>query len=80
MFFSEQGVRNIVLEGSLDTLFCPLGMSGSMIVPLGPGRGPCRKIYSEQTRSGQIFSLCSKKQNGVSSEVKAKPSSFFFDL
>lgn len=58
--FSEHGVRNVFLVGCLDMLLCLLGMSGSTIVPLGPGRGPCKKIYSEQTQRGQIFSLCFK--------------------
>lgn len=68
MFFSECGVRNTVLVGSLDMLLCPLGTSGSRIIPLGPGSGPHRKIYSEQTQRGQICSALSKKMESAMKE------------
>lgn len=63
-------VRNLTLVGSLETLFCPLGVSGSVIVPQVAGTAQAGTLVLEQTQGGQIFFLCFKSENGNSKEVK----------
>lgn len=77
--FSEHGVRNIVLVGSLQICCSAPWACLDVWLSLWVLGGPLQEnLFWANTKWANIFPLLPSSKNGVSSEVKAEPFFFFF--